>query len=382
MKKNRNANIELIRIFACLTVIALHTWVGSGIDEVPVCLKGVIRVFEKHGVPLFFMIMGFWLFSSDKSYLQKVKETIYRILIPSLIALYCYFIFGDWVIGNRDFWDCIIRQKSYVILLQSILRGDGSAFYANHLWFVFEYIKVIIWLPILELLCINDKKHNVIRRFYMLVCSIFILFTNFFYLPNEILVQEGMAFSLKNYSLINIYILYVLIGYEFHEQYFSDGFLKRYCEQRSGRREIISFGVYILCNLGICVEEFLCIKWDIRSEYYYESSFLYVISTSAIFIFFMCLNLRHVKVNNLIIYVADKTFYIYLLHYIFTKYIACHDRIEFFEDGGILLSLIKYVFCVFANFFLSLFIASFLKSVCRLVSGARHYLLKEEGTRV
>ena len=90
--KKRNVNIELVRIIACISVIALHTWKGSGIDTVSKTIKGVIRVFEKHNNPLFFMIMGFFLFVGNKSYTDRIKDLVKKIIVP-FIWLYCFMSF-------------------------------------------------------------------------------------------------------------------------------------------------------------------------------------------------------------------------------------------------------------------------------------------------
>ena len=156
-EKKRNVNIELVRILACISVIALHTWKGSGIDEVPTVIKGVIRVFEKHNVPLFFIIMGFFMFRGNKSYWVKVKDLINRIIIPSLVALVFYEFMQGVLEGNMSLQDAFTAPLFKLASIFKLIVSTSPG-YNPTLWFVYEYIRIVLLAPFIALLCKEEKE--------------------------------------------------------------------------------------------------------------------------------------------------------------------------------------------------------------------------------
>ena len=158
-------------------------------------------------------------------------------------------------------------------------------------------------------------------------------------------------------------ILYVLIGYECYLLFQDNGIAKNNTERPFFRKSRWFFlGIYVLCNIVVCLEELvclLCFKKEQDMLYYSRYSTLYLISSSVL-LFFMCLRLKNEKVNVAICFIEDKNFYIYLIHYIFTQYIASNSYAGF---AKIMPHIIKYGFTMLSIFGISLMCAAAIKGI-------------------
>lgn len=61
MVKKRESNVELIRIIACVIVIAIHS---LRIFDAPKNIVFLFKAFVLNGVPLFWFITGYFMFDS------------------------------------------------------------------------------------------------------------------------------------------------------------------------------------------------------------------------------------------------------------------------------------------------------------------------------
>ncbi len=106
--KKRDSSIDLIRIVACLIVIAVHLSLRvlnqayNRIDWSRLLEKS----FLTDGVPLFLMITGFFL-ANGRSYKKIWKNTFLRILLPSIIYVIFTQIFYMFIINKESIMWCI-----------------------------------------------------------------------------------------------------------------------------------------------------------------------------------------------------------------------------------------------------------------------------------
>jgi len=355
MHKERNVNIELIRIFACISVISLHVWRGSGIDLIPVEVKGVIRMFQQHGVPLFFIIMGCYLFGNqERKYFELVKRVLIRVFLPGLIAFLAYSCFFELEDGE-------LRQQfvaSFNEIFDSLSRfiaGDIGAI--AHLWFIFAYCEIIVLFPLLSVICKNDLKLNRIRRGYILFWIITTVLRNVLYIVNGIFMTE---ISFVTWGFFNQNIVYVLLGFECRELK-SNAKIQKHIEAFSTP---IYLCIYFLSNLIICGEEFLIIKLKLQSEYFYHNSVIHIASSLAVFFFAISIRIQNDVLKKIILWIGDKTFYIYIVHYAFALLLPYCGLTEKFWKVP---HLVLYCICVMFIFGLSLFISCCIKSVTSFI---------------
>ena len=108
IKKERDISIDLIRLVACILVIGTHLCLqvfNEYYHEVDWS-----RLFEKcfftDGVPLFFMITGFFI-ANGRSYKKIWKNTFFKVIIPSFIYVLFAQVFYMFFTNKESFLWCV-----------------------------------------------------------------------------------------------------------------------------------------------------------------------------------------------------------------------------------------------------------------------------------
>lgn len=119
--KKRDSSIDLIRIVACLIVIAVHLSLRvlnqayNRIDWSRLLEKS----FLTDGVPLFLMITGFFL-ANGRSYKKIWKNTFVRILLPSIIYVIFTQVFYMFIINKESIMWCIQNSLTNLNIVRNI----------------------------------------------------------------------------------------------------------------------------------------------------------------------------------------------------------------------------------------------------------------------
>ena len=129
----RNASVELLRLFGILMILGYHN------IQVDLVIEGTYHFsidyltgFYSDCVPMFFMIMGFYLFQKT-SYLQLIQKTIRKIILPTLLLFAAYFYLYDWIINGQTLYASIHRPLSdYLHMIKSLLTFQSPYPYTNH----------------------------------------------------------------------------------------------------------------------------------------------------------------------------------------------------------------------------------------------------------
>ena len=168
--KKRDVTIELIRIIACIIVVATH--LSLNVFDQYHSQVDWSRLFEKcfftDGVPIFYMIIGFFL-ANGRSYKKIWKSTAKKVLLPALFYVIFAQIFFMFILNKQSFWWCI-QNVGANLNLQGIFRSiiTGDVLHINslcaHLWYIFSYVKIVIWIPVLWLVCKEDNNSKLARR--------------------------------------------------------------------------------------------------------------------------------------------------------------------------------------------------------------------------
>lgn len=95
----RKTYIEFVRIFACITVIFVHTHFYSNNISIKLFIG-------KCGVPLFFMITGYALFNK-----KLLKKAILKYIIPIFLLVTFSLLFSKWILGNKKLMESFISIK-------------------------------------------------------------------------------------------------------------------------------------------------------------------------------------------------------------------------------------------------------------------------------
>lgn len=360
--KKRDISVELIRVVACILVVAIH--LSLQVFNQYYSQVDWSRLFEKcfftDGVPLFFMITGFFI-ANGRSYKKTWKGVWKKILIP--VAIYVLFaqIFYMFITNKQTIMWCL--QNAIANLnLQGILRAilTGEVIHINslcaHLWYIFSHIKIVIWMPVLWLICKNEQTPNLARRMIM-------GFGIFSFIMQDI--QKFItipADSLKVFTMVDPAILYVLFGYEL--------FVNKDKIKKNKKLCIISLILFVIANVT---------KYKLEMEYmvinnFYDivgrSSFLEwkytslnIISSICLFMALYSFEIKSERFSKIITWLSDKTFGVYLVHYLL---IAKVDLYKFDKLGKLGEELIYLVLSITITFIASVLVVWLLRKIKEL----------------
>ena len=111
------------------------------------------------GVPLFFMVSGFLLLSSEKTDCVQTfyKNRVSRLCVP--------FLFWDIV---YYFESCVLEGRSPGLLpFLNELTRQGSKY---HLWFVYQIMALYLLMPFLKKI-VDGSTRRGLQIFYLSSCS-------------------------------------------------------------------------------------------------------------------------------------------------------------------------------------------------------------------
>lgn len=362
-ENKRDASVDLIRIVACLFVIATHMSLQvlnqayNRIDWSRLLEKS----FLADGVPLFLMITGFFI-ANGRSYKKIWKQTAVKVLLPSIIYILFTQIFYMFIINKESIVWCIqniVNSLNPILILKGIVTGNMATIngLCEHLWYVLTYVKIIIWVPLLWLICKNEKNSILTRRIVIIAGILAAIITDI----QRFTILPEIGF-IKVFNIVDRSILYVLLGYE----------LFVHKDKLKGNKKvfIISSIVFLFINF---------IRYKIEVQYMVVNSFtdivgretfigwkdtcISIISGLALFAGIYSIKINNEFLSKIILWIADKTFGIYLIHYLIIAKVDLY-KFEIFEKFyEEIIYLIVGVICTFAISLLSVYILRKLKEL-------------------
>ena len=325
----RDYSIDLIRVIACVLVVATHVSLqvfNEYYHEVD-WSRLIEKCFFTDGVPLFFMITGFFIING-RVYKKIVKSTLFKVILPSFIYVLFAQIFYMFILNKESFVWCL--KNAFVNLnlggiLESVLKADVVPINSlcAHLWYIYSYIKIILWVPVIWLLCSEEKNPKLARRMIIIFGVLGMLIVD---------IQKFITLPFGKIALMQYVdreLIYVLLGYEL--------FINRDRIKNNKKLCIGSLLGWILINI---------IRYKIENHYMVINSFynivgrdnflewrytvLNVFSGILLFIFLYSFEIKNEKLNKIIYNLSKKTFGIYLIHYLL---IAKVDLYKFDKIG-------------------------------------------------
>ena len=198
ISKKNNIYLDLLRIFACMCVIGIHTEDGGLI------LNRIARL----GLPMFFLLSGYFLLPKCDD--EHVGAFYYQRYIKIVLPFLAYGLFyGCWIfptgrIFAKPTLDNVLYAISYIP--HSIIDNLTAPIYF-HFWFMYEIISLYLLFPFLAkgMKALSDKG---LRNLMILI-----------------LVWEGLAdfipaFGRKFEFRIEFgWLIYIIFGYAFTREF-------------------------------------------------------------------------------------------------------------------------------------------------------------------
>lgn len=362
-QKKRDVQVDLIRLIACLCVIGAHLC----LQVLNQCYNRIdwSRLLEKSffadGVPLFLMITGFFLVNG-RNYKKIWKSTIGKVLIPTLIYVIFVQIFCMFIVNKESFMWCIknaLINFNIPAILKGILTGDMTQIngLCIHLWYILSYVKIIIWIPVLWLVCKEEKVPKLARRMILIFGVISAVITDI-----QRFVSIPSIGLIKVFDLVDKEILYVLLGYEL--------FIHK--DKIKNNRKLC-----IISALGFLIINFIRYKIEIRymvinsfvdivgRENFIEWKYtvLSILSSLCLFMAIYSFEIKNSTLGNVIVWLSDKTFGIYLIHYLL---IAKVDLYKFEKIEKVYYEILYLAVGILLTFIASLLIVMILRKIKEL----------------
>lgn len=312
MEKKRTASIELARIVACLMVLVIHTVTWYTNKEGLLEGSLLIRCFVLDGVPIFWYIMGYFLFvNPNSSQLRRLKKTFTSLILPAVTVMVFCQIWQDWLtadIGGVGFLSCLDMHSLDVHnLVSNLLQWNSGMTFGGHFWYVFSYLQVILWVPLLQFVCVDEPRANKCRHYLLLLAVIYVINRDVSNIG--ILTIAEKKYPVTVYSVITPTLLYVLLGYEVY--------LHR-ADIMKNRQNIRWLGMagFFLFNI---LRFFLAVR-DMRVDSS-KSYFLGIgtccgyLASLSLFLSLLCWEFRENSLGEKItLFLGSKTLGIYLIH--------------------------------------------------------------------
>lgn len=316
----RDYKLDVLKVIGCLLVILLHC---KGLvirtDGTINYNNLLIESFTAPCVEIFFLTSGFYLYKENGTYLDKLKRLLFNIVIPYIIFCFICLNLTDWLLGIKNIQENF-QSNSVKENLNSLwfsLRyntADGLPNTLNHLWYIFSYIEIILFYPISKWFV--QKCNKYVRNAVLIICF-------FFMLQNDYRLLTGNDWMYNIFFHIPKAITISVMGHVL----FNDFIKKDYIKNKK-------FALVIFTMISIAL---MVLSYYMQAYYYEHGGVYYFDSWDSCITFvrtvILCVMvyLMDLKENKFVSYIAQLSFYIYLIHYVIlqrflVRYVDEHFR--------------------------------------------------------
>ncbi len=266
-KRERQSNLEFLRILAMLMIITLHFFEGNRIPQSHSQNQYIYYIYESLsicGVDLFVLLTGYFSLRQDRIKFRKIVD----LLID--VAFWCFIGFMlNVAAGDRPF------------SLKELIRNMFPFVFGGR-WFIKAYILLMLLVPFINrvVMTIDKKSFQILLTIQLLLFSIWPSF-----LPNP-------PFDDYGYSFIHFITLYLIAAY-----------MRLYVDHYPAKwlcicGYLVSFAIVLLTKV---------MNWGYEWAYNYP-----FVITEALFLFmyFLQVSLNSGLINRL----ASCAFGVYLIH--------------------------------------------------------------------
>lgn len=269
MNEKRNNSLNILKAICCILIVFIHC-------KFPRTLGILIQNYGRIGVPIFFMISGYFVKNNDN---KKIKCKILKNIKLLIISCTFYFMLNcfKYFINIESFKSYMLNFINDRTIINFILF-NGNPFW-EHLWFIHALIYCYSYQLIMNKINICNKKRE-------LFISLMLLFI--YQVINYLVIDETFKYI---YFIRN----FIFVGIPFFN-------IGKYITSKKKKRSlyvIVSVISFIVLNIEILVY---------KNELYISSIAL------AICLFKYVIDYRD-HFNKYLDYMGDRlSMYIYILH--------------------------------------------------------------------
>lgn len=285
--------LEIIRIIAIFFVVFNHTN-GYGFfyftktdNIVWYAVSLFCSILCKVAVPLFFMISGYLLLGKKESLRTVLIKRILRYSIVIVIATAFTYIVTEWYRGG---------EFSVRNIVKMVYRGSDIGTY----WYLYAYLGILLMLPFLRGCALTITKESFVYIFILRILLVGLL---------PILIFGGLGYHMAtkiDSPILEQSLFYSLIGYYL-------GYSENMFKNRK-MRLVGSIASFLCISISACVIYYEYLKTGSYSEQFLQGLLPVVcITIFGLVRYYASYISSESKLWNIIEFIGDKTFGVYLL---------------------------------------------------------------------
>jgi surface polysaccharide O-acyltransferase-like enzyme len=314
-KAPREAGIELGRIYCCFCVVLIH--LSSFYPSQPE-VAWAWSLAKCAATPVFFLIAGFF-FAADKPFSMYMRRITARVMIPLLLVMLAIAQLTPWLSGQGGLADCLRGPAlGNFLLIGRIWVTTWPYEYVPgynpflSVWFSFALFLCYLFIPFLKMVCADGPQARRLKA-YVLWGGL-VLFVVRVTLRD--LFTGSFTFQHLDWWISQkpFYWLWLMtLGHEIRTRWDAPGFRERW-------RKRILWGRLAADLLGGSALFFMTMEFNVApdgqsNQLYFNREFApYLAAQLGMFLFFVALDPGRGLVARAILFVADKTFYTYIIH--------------------------------------------------------------------
>ncbi|MDU4713373.1 MAG: acyltransferase family protein [Gemella haemolysans] len=279
----RNLGLDLLKIFSCIGVVALHTTAyGFTLDQYNI--NSYFYYLGTYAIPLFFMLNGYFLLNKN----NLTYSYIFNKIVGILTVVFMW---------NILIW--IVKRDFNVNPLSKVIGSLVQKGYFPQFWFFGSLIIIYLVLPII-------KKTLEKNNSYFITLLILVVIGIIFEVINTFVVHKPIQqYVPQTFRLWTWFFYYILGGYlgKINIQ-----------EIKLTKFIMVSFSVIFIISpvLLFCLAK--NVYHNIFAEYFYDAMIVKMVSIG-LFILFVKIE-KHIVLENdeLIVMVSSLTMGVYIVH--------------------------------------------------------------------
>ena len=324
VKKEREYNIDLLRIVACIMIIALHeTGYVYTYNVKWSAMQSIIRPF----LWIFCAISGYYLLNNKDDIKTFYKKRLKTIIIPFIIYSLLLAVLNNLITGVT-FYNGI--NKQFFINL-------WTGAYSGHLWFVYSILGLYLITPFIKLMInkLNNKE---------ILALLGIMF--FFLSINPILGYYGYSTSI-DIPMQSVMLFYFILGY----------YISKIKLDKKSFIALCVVGIFNIVFLSFFANKIACIQSGL-----YNCSINMVIGVLFTFELFKRIKINKI-LNKPISYISGRTYPIYIIHLFILQQVATRINIPYTQQNILYMVPIR----VLLIFVISLVITSIMYVINKII---------------
>ena len=301
--KERNFQLDILKIMACFAVVVIHvTGIITFNMKSNYTINHTLYYMSGFAVPIFFIVNGYFQLNREKVKYTYAMKKIGNILAVVFVWNLIVFLLSR-IVTNKFLINLLLSKKTtdpFSMTLNSLIQRD----YFWQFWFFGSLIIIYAVLPLLHKCFISNKRAIVITGIFIVCCLIIDSLSISRSLDKKPIIQIGIIQTLRLWTWFAYFLLGGLLGRTKIREYILN--------KISGKLNIF---IFVISSIIISAYQYNMAHKYYRAvsiEFFYDNIFTFIWVISLFLLIY-----RHkleIRSGKFIGLVSDKIMGIYIIH--------------------------------------------------------------------